>query len=217
MLRWVFFSMLGLFTASHAALAAECDNLNTDPTHTGHSLQYTGTSQIMPPDANKSTGWQCFFLNTGFVSEVIVTIVDVNGNPLLGFETTGVNVNRTYYLGQTVVSVGFKAPDNPNKSDLYAAYTIIFGQDEPAGQAAVACGSTNLCVEVKPNGNYRTGNPRNGPEKSGNLYGQAPSVAHTFSASCSEPEWCVVLDDEGHRWQGSIRNHNNNDDFPASP
>jgi hypothetical protein len=81
-----------------------------------------------------------------------------------------------------------------------------------AGHGAVACGSTNQCVEVKATGEWRIGNPRNGPEKSGKL--PVSDRNHAFAAYCSEPEWCVVLDDEGNRWQGSIRSHGDQNDFP---
>src|ERR1700730_17900810 len=130
LVRIAFFSMLCAFGISRPALAEECDNLHQDPNHSGHSLEYKGTSKIKPPDSNKLTGWQCFFLNTGFVKDVIVSVVDAKGNHLPNFELTGVNINRAYYFGQTVVTVGFKAPNNVKTPDLYASYTIIFEQDE---------------------------------------------------------------------------------------
>jgi hypothetical protein len=207
--------VIGILGMSHPALAADCDQTQSPPRPASRSLQYTGSSKIRVPQ-NNVTSWQCFFMNSGQVLDVSAKLVDASGSYVKNFATSEVNINRTYYLGQTVVTVDFQQlSDKP--PDLYVNYTVSFGQDEPVGIGTVACGPTHECVEVKSNGDWRVGNPRNPAEASGNLYAGGTTRAHSFTAGCSESEWCVVIDDEGHRWQGSIRHYGSPSDFPTGP
>lgn len=206
----VLFSFLGM---TQVAVAANCDQFNQYPVFPGDGPNYSDTSAMPKPTQglNPVVQWTCFFVNPAHILNLTANLVTSKGEPA-PYVLYDVAVNRMYYPGQTAVKLSFQRlpSSKPIEAGLTLRYSVLFEKLSPQtqlslGSPAIACGSTQLCVGISPDGELWLGNPRGGMVKHGNLYGSPPSTPKQFSVACSEPEYCVAFDSDGNLFSGAIR------------